>query len=126
MRTSRAIGLTIGLLTFAGTHAIEVVMWNDWFGGTHRPWFLNSGPALAFTVVCLFGVSVIAGRFRISGAMIAGGAFIAMALIMFLKEGGAGDIFPLVLVAGAVFIAGATLLGAWLGSELGHWLSSRR
>jgi hypothetical protein len=125
VKISRAVGITIGLLTFAGTHTIEATMWNVWFGGVHRPWFLNSGSALAFTVLCLFAVSLIAGRFRISGPMIAGGAFIAMALIMFLREGGAGDIFPLVLVAGALFIAAAALLGGWLGSEIGLWLSPR-
>src|SRR3954468_4569820 len=108
VRLSRAAGFTIGLLTFAGTHTIEAVMWNAWFDGTHRPWFLNSGPALAFTVVCLFAVSLIAGRFQISGLTIAGGAVLAMALIMFFRKGGAGDIFPLVLVAGALFIAAAT------------------
>jgi hypothetical protein len=126
VKISRAAGFTIGLVAFAGTHLIEAVMWNAWFGGAHRPWFLNSGPALALTLTCLFGVSLIAGTVRVSGLMIAGGACTAMALIMFFREGGAGDIFPVVLVAGALAIAAATLVGSWLGTEIGHSLSSRR
>jgi hypothetical protein len=126
VNANRAIGFTIGLLTFAGTHLIEAAMWSSWFGGVSRPWFLNSGQAAAFTVGCLFAVSLIAGGCRISGLMIGIGAFLAMTLILFLKEGGPGTIFPIVLMAGGLLLAAAALLGAWLGSEVARWLSERR
>lgn len=118
MRIIRAMGFASGLLTFAATHAVEVIMWSRWFGGVYRPWFLNSGQAALFTLSSLFGVSLIAGWFRVSGLMIGAGAFVAMALIMFGRGGGPGTIAPLVLGAGGLFIAAASLLGAWLGSEI--------
>jgi len=70
------------------------------------------------TLGSLFGVSLMAGCFRVSGLMISAGAFAAMTLIMFGRVGGPGTLAPIVLGAGGLFIAAATLLGAWLGSEI--------
>lgn len=120
----RWIGFAIGLLTFAGAHAIEVAMWNPWFGGAHNPWFLNSGRAIVFTMSCLFGVSLIAGGLRVSGLMIAAGAFVAMTAVE--MRGGGSTIFPIVLTFGGVFILLSSLLGAWIGMEIGSVVRAKR
>ncbi len=117
--TMRCLGFAIGLAALLAAHAIEVATWSAWFGGLHEPWFLNSGRATAFTLACVFGVSVIGGWLRVPGVMIAAGALAASTLILFFKEGGAGTLFPIVLVAGGLLVAGASLLGAWIGSEIG-------
>ena len=123
---ARWIGFAIGLLIFVGAHAIEVAMWNPWFGGAHDPWFLNSGRAIVFTMSCLFGVSLIAGGLRVSGLMIAAGAFVAMTTVMFLKEGGRGTIFPIVLVVGGMVILLSSMMGAWIGMEIGSMVRAKR
>lgn len=125
VKTRRAVGFTIGLLTFAGAHMIEVALWTSWFGGAYRPWFLNSGQAAAFTISSLFVVSLVAGWVRIPGFLIAAGAFAATVLVMFFGTGGAGSIFPIALAGGALLIAAATLTGAWLGTEIRRSLDHR-
>src|SRR3954467_13131248 len=110
------VGFAIGLLTFSGAHAIEVAKWVPWFGGAHAPWFLNSGRAVVFTLGCLFAASLIAGILRLSAGAMVGGAVAAMALVLLL--GGGSTIFPIVLVSGGFLIAGVSLLGSWLGSEI--------
>ena len=121
----RCLAFSLGLITFAAAHGIEVARWSAWFGGAHQPWFLNSGQATVFTLGILFVVCVIAGRRRLSGFMIAAGACVAMVLILFLSEGGPGTIFPIVLAAGALLIVAVTLLGSWLGSLAGPRFSQR-
>src|SRR5476651_934093 len=97
MVTRRWAGFAIGLLSFTASHAIEVAMWDSWFGGTHDPWFLNSGRAAAFTMGCLFAASSVAGGLRLSGWPIGAGAVMAMAAV--LMWGGGSTIFPIVLAA---------------------------
>ena len=65
--------------------------------------------------VCV-SASLIAGVLRLSGAMIAAGAATAMTLVLLL--GGSGTIVPIVLAAGGLMLAAASLLGAWLGWEI--------
>ena len=113
---ARWLGFVIGLLAFSLAHAIEVAKWALWFGGAHAPWFLNSGRAIAFTLGCVFAASLLAGVLRLSGAMIAAGAATAMAFVLLL--GGSGTIVPIVLAAGGLMLAAASLLGAWLVLEL--------
>jgi hypothetical protein len=113
----RGTGFVAGLLAFAGAHAIETLMWSTWFESASSPWFLNSGRAAAFTLVCLLSVSLAAGWFRVPGVTIAAGAATGMVAVLFFKRGGAGTIFPIVLIVGGLVVAGATLLGAWLGWE---------
>ena len=115
---ARPIGFAIGLLVFAGAHAIEVAMWNPWFGGAHDPWFLNSGRAMVFTMSCLFGASLIAGGLRVPGLMIAAGAAVAMAAV--LMWGGGSTLFPIVFGIGGMFIALSSLVGAFIGREIGR------
>jgi hypothetical protein len=121
---ARSLGFAIGLAAFVAAHAIEVAMWSAWFGGAHDPWFLNSGRATAFTVTCMFAASLAAGIMRVPGAAIAIGGAAAMTVVLVL--GGGSTIFPIVLAAGGLFIAGASLLGAWLGAEIGSLLESKR
>jgi hypothetical protein len=116
--TRRAVGFVAGLVTFVAAHGIEVMKWADWFGNAYEPWFLNSGRAVAFTMACLFVSSLIAGWLRLSGLMFAAGAAAAMTVMLFLKHGGPGTIFPIVIAAGTVFILAISLLGVWIGGEL--------
>ena len=116
---ARWMGFAIGLLTFAAVHAVEVVMWAPWFGLVHSPWFLNSGRAAAFMIGCLFAAGLIGGLRRLPGAMIAAGAAVAMAAV--LMWGGGSTIFPIVLAGGGALILVSTLLGAWIGSEIGRF-----
>jgi hypothetical protein len=115
---ARCSGFAVGLLTFVAAHAIEVAKWAAWFGGAHAPWFLNSGRSVIFTLGCLFVASLIAGILRWSGAALAAGAATAMTAVLFFGEG--STIFPIVLVAGGLLIAVTSLLGSWLGSEIGR------
>jgi hypothetical protein len=126
MKMSRAIGFIVGLLAFAGAHAIETMMWAAWFDDGHRAWFLNSGRAVAFTIACLFSGSFVGGWFQVSGFSIAAGALVGMVAVLFLKDDGAGTIFPIVLAAGGVLVAGVVLLGAWLGREIRQAIRSKR
>ena len=121
---ARCQGFAVGVLAFVGAHAIEVARWTAWFGGTYEPWFLNSGRAIVFTMACLFVASLVAGIVRLSGIMIAAGGATAMATVLFL--GGGSTILPLVLAAGSLLIAGASLLGGWLGAEIGRWFAPQR
>jgi hypothetical protein len=118
----RFLGFMIGSLTFVAAHFIEVAMWSIWFGGAHEPWFLNSGRAIVFTLACQFGASLIAGILRLRGLAIAVGGVTAMTIV--LAAGGGSTIFPIVLTAGGLFIATASWLGAWLGSEIASFFSS--
>ena len=106
------------MLIFVAAHEVEVLKWAAWFGGAHEPWFLNSGRAVAFTMACLFVGSLTTWWLRLSGLMIAAGAAAAMTAVLFLKEGGPGTIFPIVIAAGTVCILAITLLGAWIGGEI--------
>jgi hypothetical protein len=114
----RAVGFVAGLLTFAAAHEVEVLKWTAWFGSAHEPWFLNSGRAVAFTMACLLVSSLIAGWLRLSGVLFAAGAAAAMTVVLFLKQGGSGTIFPIVIAVGTVFILAVSLLGVGIGGEI--------
>jgi hypothetical protein len=119
----RWIGFAVGFLTFLAAHAIEVMQWARWFGGAHEPWFLNSGPAVLFTLGCVCAASGIvallnASPRKVRGITIAGGSFVAMTTMLFLMKEGPGTIFPIVMVAGGVLILTSSTLGAWVGREV--------
>ena len=122
---------SIGVLTFLGAHAIERAQWRGWFHGEFEPWFLNSGRAILFTLgcVCVAG-AIVAGLNRsarpVRGITLAAGAFAAMTAVLFLKEGGPGTIFPIVLVSGGVFILMSSTLGAWMGTQVREAIRVRR
>jgi hypothetical protein len=116
--TRRGVGFAAGLVTFVAAHEVEVLKWAAWFGNVHDPWFLNSGRAVVFTMACVFVSSLIAGWLRLSAFMVAAGAAVAMTVVQFLKEGGSGTIFPIVIAVGAAFILAVSLLGVWIGGEI--------
>jgi hypothetical protein len=116
--TDRGVGFAAGLMTFVAAHEVEALKWAAWFGSVHDPWFLNSGRAVAFTMACLLVSSLIAGWLRLSGLMFAAGAATAMTAVLFLKQGGPGTIFPIVIVVGTLLMLAVSLLGAWLGGEI--------
>jgi len=122
----RVTGFVAGLLGFAGAHIVETMMWTAWFDGAYSPWFLNSGRAAAFTVVCVFGASLAAGWFRLPAFTTAGGAVVSMAVVLFLKQDGAGTIFPIALGGGGLLIVGVTLLGVWVGSEVSQLIGRQQ
>ena len=127
---SRWISFTVGAVTFLAAHVIEILRWSAWFGGGYQPWFLNSGAAVAFTLGCVFAASIAAALSDASarplrGVTMAVGSFAAMTIVMFLKEGGPGTIFPIVLAVGGVLILVSSTLGALLGREVRRAVKGR-
>jgi len=115
----------VGFLTFLAAHAIERAEWQGWFHGEYEPWFLNAGRAVLFTVACVVVAgAVVAALTRsatpVRGIAIGTGAFAAMTAVLFLKEGGPGTIFPIVLVAGGGLIFLGSAAGAWIGNRFGR------
>jgi hypothetical protein len=120
--TSRWTNTVLGAAAFLSAHAVEAWRWRDWFAqNAYAAWFLNSGPAVAFTVLCLFVVSGFMGAFGsadrresvIRGAYFSGGAVAAMSGVLFVT--GPGTIWPIVLVVGAGIVALASLSGTLAG-----------
>ena len=111
--------LTLGFLVFEIAHAIEARLWQNWFGGTYDPWFLNSGRAAAFTLTGVVLASAIAtslAKPRIGqGLGVATGAFAAMAIMLFVKQAGPGTIGPIVLATGAVLLFLSAAAGLFIG-----------
>lgn len=118
----RLIRFTVGLLTFLAAHEVEVREWSAWFGGAHPPWFLNSGAAIVFTLGCVCVASAIvalcSGARRVWGISFAVGATVGMTVVMFLKQGEPGSIFPIVIVVGGVLLFLSSALGAFVGAEI--------
>jgi hypothetical protein len=119
-----------GFLTFVAVHQVEVLEWSAWFGGAHTPWFLNSGRALALALGCLGASSgtlalLDASSRRVRGVTFAAGAFVAMTLVLFSKQGGAGTIFPIVMVVGGALILASCAFGAFVGAEIRRTLRRR-
>ena len=118
-----AIGFTIGLLAFAGAHAVEVAMWSTWFGGAHAPWFLNSGQAVAFTMGCVGVASAVVATFNssdlpvggvaVGGVAVAAGAATAMTVV--LMAGPGSTIFPIALTIGCGLLLLSSATGAVVG-----------
>jgi hypothetical protein len=122
---------TAGFLTFVVAHAILRAHWHDWFQGTYDPWFLNSGRAILFTVGAVSATSAvvaaaISSARLVTGITFAAGGFVAMTAILFLRQGGPGTIFPIVMVFGGVFLLVSSVAGAWAGTTLGRNLRARR
>ena len=122
MPAARWSDFAFGALTFGGVHAIEVMRWTAWFGGVHEPWFLNSGSATVFTLVCVAAASGIVALSSASvpsvrGITFGAGACAAMTAVLIMKQGGPGTIFPIVMAVGGLFILMSSALGAWIGRE---------
>jgi hypothetical protein len=111
-----------GALTFVAAHAIEVARWTSWFGGTRVPWFLNSTPAIAFTLALVFAVSALIVPAGLSAPKARGfgfgaGVVVAMTVVLFAGPG-PGTIFPIVIVFGGTILLLASLAGTWLGRQV--------
>ena len=110
----RAVGAGIGLLTFVATHLILVAKWTTWFDGRYAPWFLNTTPAVQFTLACFFVVSLIAGLLGTFGLFMLVGALVAMVVVM-LCSPGPGTLWPIAVVFGGCMLTAAVLTGNMLG-----------
>jgi hypothetical protein len=105
-------------MTFMAAHEVEVFKWAAWFGSAaHGPWFLNSGRAVAFMMAVLFVSSLISGWLRLPVLTVVAGAATAMTVVLFLKQGGPGTIFPIVIAVGTVLVLAIGALGVWIGGE---------
>jgi hypothetical protein len=109
--------LVLGAATFAAAHTVEVVLWTSWFSPQWSPFFLNSGRAVAFTVVCVVIAGVIAALWAkdrrevlIHAANVTAGAAAAMIVTLFWT--GPGTLFPIAIVFGIAILAAGTYLGA--------------
>ena len=109
--------LVLGATAFLAAHAVEVVMWTAWFSPQFKPFFTNSGRAMAFTTACVVIAGLLAGflaRDRrdvlIQAAAVTAGAAIAMTCVLFWV--GPGNLFPIVIVLGTVIVAVGSFLGA--------------
>jgi hypothetical protein len=112
-----------GAVAFAAAQAVLFLM----AGQSARPtidssgWFLNSGTGIAVMAAVVAAASLIASKafppalWRGWTAFASGGV---MALVAAVFLFGPGTIFPIVIAAGAVVIAVAALLGAWVARLL--------
>jgi hypothetical protein len=113
----RWTSLVLGAATFLAAHAVEAVMWTAWFSPEFKPFFTNSGRAIAFTTACVLIAGLLAGlsaRDRRDALIHAGnvtaGAAIAMTGLLFWA--GPGTIFPIVMALGTGILAVGSFLGA--------------
>lgn len=118
--------VAIGAGAFVGAHLVLVFMWPLFEpGAPHRPWFLNSGRAVAFTAAWLLAAGSIAGATApadhrgesvTAGASLAAGAVAAMIVVLMVI--GPGNLFPIALVLGGLIVSAAVLAGALAGERL--------
>jgi hypothetical protein len=114
----------LGAAVFVTAHLVLMSRWREWFqpGGDFPPWFLNSGRAVALTGALLFIAGVLVGLLTqggaresiVAGGNLAGGAIIAMCVVLAIT--GPGTLFPIALTIGAgviVFNCVAGALTAW-------------
>jgi len=114
----------LGAAVFGAAHLVLSARWREWFqpGGDFPPWFLNSGRAVALTAALLFMAGVVVGLTTrgparesiVAGGNLAGGAIVAMCVVLAFT--GPGTLFPIALTIGAgviVFNCVAGALMAW-------------
>lgn len=121
MKQLRWRSVVLGAVTFLVAHAVLVATWPTWFGPEWKPWFLNSGRAVAFTAALLVvaGAVVSASDWResiIRGANVAAGALVAMIIV--LSVIGPWNLFPIVVVIGAMIAVASGGAGALAGWSL--------
>src|SRR3954468_17993308 len=102
----RLTGFVIGAAVFVAAHALEARHWSDWFNGEYEPWFLNSRRAILFTLGLLWVASALTAAVArlprpVRGLATCGGAFVAMAVVLFTGPG-PGTLFPITLGSGGV------------------------
>jgi hypothetical protein len=110
--------LSLGAATFFATHVVVVRMWTTWFDGQQDPWFLNSGPAVGFTALCMLGAGAVASASWVRNradvlthaANVATGAVLAMTVV--LMSVGPGTIFPIVILFGGAIVLVSSAVGS--------------
>jgi hypothetical protein len=113
----RWTSLVLGAATFLAAHAVEVVRWTAWFSPKWRPFFMNSGRAVAFTAACTLIAGLLAGIFAkdrrdalIHAGNVTAGAAIVMTFLIFWPE--PGRLFPIAIIFGIAILAVGSFLGA--------------
>lgn len=110
---------TGGFAGFMAAHVVEAAKWTDWFRGQYRPWFLNSGRAVAFSVACVLAASAVTAlrwdRPLAAGLPAAAGAISALIGVLLLS-GDPGSIFPIVLAMGGVIVTAAAYAGTLMAA----------
>lgn len=92
-------------------------------------WFLNSGQSLLTILLSLSavaaGTSALSQRYSISGTIaLSIGATVAMIIVLF--NIGPGNLFPIAIVMGSVFLGIAAFAGMGIGIILRHVFMRRR
>jgi len=113
----------MGAVAFLAAHVLERMMWLQWFADQSMvAWFTNSGRAVLVTVGFMFVAGFLSNlRTRdrqermLGAANVAGGGILA--LVVALVMSGAGTIFPLVIIIGAVLIIAGTYAGAFIAQR---------
>ena len=126
----RVMGFVIGAAVFGAAHALEARHWADWFNGEYEPWFLNSGRAVLFTLGLLGVASALTAALArsprpVPGPAICGGAFVAMAVVLFTGPG-PGTLFPIALACGGVALFCSVFAGALAGTAIDVARASNR
>ena len=117
-KTNRLIGFVVGGLLFIVAHVIEMRLWAPWFGRSHDAWFVSDQHAAQFMFGWLFVMSLIAGWFRLSGLMIAVGAWVAMTVVLFTFPDGPGNLFPIAFAIGGTLVVMACWPATFIGKAL--------
>ena len=117
----------LGASVFSAAHLVLTARWREWFqpGGDFPPWFLNSGRAVALTAALLFMAGIVVGLTTrgparesiVAGGNLAGGAIVAMCVVLALS--GPGTLFPIALTIGAGVIAFNCVAGALMAWAVG-------
>jgi hypothetical protein len=116
----------LGAVVFVTTHLVLMAGWREWFqpAGDFPPWFLNSGRAVALTGALLFIAGAVVGlvtrggarEAMVAGGNLAGGATVAMCVVLALT--GPGTLFPIALTIGAGVAIISSAAGALAGSAI--------
>ena len=119
--------VALGAAVFGAAHLVLSARWREWFqpGGDFPPWFLNSGRAVALTAALLFMAGVVVGLTTrgparesiVAGGNLAGGAIVAMCVVLAFT--GPGTLFPIALTIGAGVIVFNCVAGALMARAVG-------
>jgi len=119
---ARLKSMMAGGVAFLFAHAVVVFGWASFSqGGRYPPWFLNAGPAVLFTALCLLAAAAVDAAIAASsrrdamvrGGNVAAGAIVAMIIVIIAV--GPGTLFPIALAIGAVIAVISAVSGALIG-----------
>ena len=111
----RLLVTAIGAAVFVLSHAIEAAAWSV-FAGAFAPWFLNSGRAVLFTAALFFVAGIVVGVFTDRSRCVEFGLFLGLGGVSASVVGlswwiGAGNLFPIVILVGALVLGLASVAG---------------